>query len=131
MAEAIPRWLRAAPGVALGLGLLVCLLLPVAALGLASSPRELLAALEHPLVLPALGLSAWTSLVALVVVVITGTPLAWMLARARGRDVLLGLLLYPVVIPILLMGTRGTEALLAVPADLARAWLFDRLGGNR
>lgn len=53
-----------------------------------------------------------------------GSLFAAMLARARGRDVLLGLLLYPVVMPILLMGVRGTEALLARPAELADAWLF-------
>jgi len=53
-----------------------------------------------------------------------GSLFAAMLSRARGRDVLLGLLLYPVVMPILLLGTRGTEALLATPPDLDWAWLM-------
>lgn len=53
-----------------------------------------------------------------------GSLFAAMLARARGRDVLLGLLLYPVVIPILLMGVRGTESLLASPVDLQEAWQY-------
>ena len=120
MAEALPGWLRATPGVALALGLLVCLLLPVAALGLASSPGELVAALEHPLVLPALGLSAWTSLVALVLVVITGTPLAWMLARARGpwarvieTAVELPIVIPPAVVGIALLLVFGRQGLLA------------------
>jgi molybdate transport system permease protein len=120
MAESIPRWLRAAPGIALGLGLLVCLLLPVAALGLASSPGELVAAFDHPLVLPALGLSAWTSTVALFVVVITGTPLAWMLARARGwwarvieTAVELPIVIPPAVVGIALLLVFGRQGLLS------------------
>ena len=56
-----------------------------------------------------------------------GSLFAAMLARARGRDVLLGIVLYPVVIPILLAGTRGTQALLTVPADPALAWFWVKL----
>jgi molybdate transport system permease protein len=104
----------------LGLGLLTCLLLPVAALGLASSPRELVAALEHPLVLPALGLSVWTSAVALLVVIATGTPLAWMLARARGpwaraieTAVELPIVIPPAVVGIALLLVFGRQGLLA------------------
>ncbi|HEY2745276.1 MAG TPA: heme exporter protein CcmB [Polyangia bacterium] len=46
------------------------------------------------------------------------------LGRARSRDVLLPLLVYPVVVPVLIAGTRGTVALLvgAEPA-LATFWL--------
>ncbi|MCB9712906.1 MAG: molybdate ABC transporter permease subunit [Myxococcales bacterium] len=94
------------PGLVLGLGLLVFLLLPIAALGLASSPGELWAALHHPLVLPALGLTAWTSAISLLVVVVAGTPLAWMLARARGpwaRAIETAVEL-PIVIPPAVMG---------------------------
>ncbi len=79
-------------------------------------------------------LAEWLPLAALLVLgtvgyAAVGSLFAAMLARARGRDVLLGLLLYPVVIPILLMGTRGTEALLAMPADLPSAWLFAKFIG--
>lgn len=56
-----------------------------------------------------------------------GSLFAAMLVRARGRDVLLGILLYPVVIPILLGGVRGTQALLAAPPDPAQAWFWARL----
>lgn len=35
------------------------------------------------------------------------------LGRARSRDVLLPLLVYPIVIPVLIAGTRGTSAILA------------------
>ncbi|HEX4461513.1 MAG TPA: heme exporter protein CcmB, partial [Polyangia bacterium] len=34
------------------------------------------------------------------------------LGRARSRDVLLPLLVYPLVVPVLIAGTRGTSALL-------------------
>ena len=56
-----------------------------------------------------------------------GSLFATMLLHARGREVLLGILLYPIVIPVLLAGTRGTQALLALPANRATAWFFARL----
>jgi ABC-type transport system involved in cytochrome c biogenesis permease component len=48
-----------------------------------------------------------------------------MLVRARSRDVLLPVLLYPITIPVIIAGVRGTAALLQVEVDLpmARAWL--------
>jgi heme exporter protein B len=48
-----------------------------------------------------------------------GTLFAAMLVRARSRDVLLPVLLYPITIPVIIAGVRGTAALLAAPADLA------------
>ena len=54
-----------------------------------------------------------------------GTLFAAMLLRTRGRDVLLPLLLYPVTVPVIIAGVRGTAALLQTDVDLpmARAWL--------
>jgi len=54
-----------------------------------------------------------------------GTLFAAMLVRARSRDVLLPVLLYPITIPVIIAGVRGTAALLQVEADvpMARAWL--------
>jgi ABC-type transport system involved in cytochrome c biogenesis permease component len=54
-----------------------------------------------------------------------GTLFAAMLVRTRSRDVLLPLLLYPITVPVIIAGVRGTAALLQVDADLpmARAWL--------
>jgi heme exporter protein CcmB len=54
-----------------------------------------------------------------------GTLFAAMLIRARSRDVLLPVLLYPITIPVIIGGVRGTSALLAEPADVAMAqfWL--------
>ena len=44
-----------------------------------------------------------------------GTLFAAMLVRARSRDVLLPVLLYPVTIPVIIGGVRGTAALLGDP----------------
>jgi len=54
-----------------------------------------------------------------------GTLFAAMLVRARTRDVLLPILLYPVTIPVIIAGVRGTAALLEAPADLpiANLWI--------
>ncbi|MDE0222387.1 MAG: molybdate ABC transporter permease subunit [Spirochaetaceae bacterium] len=85
------------------LGLLV---LPVLALVLATSPADLAAGPRHPLFSPALWLSARTSVIALVVVLAAGTPLAWWLAAARAgptRAVEL-LMRLPIVIPPAVVG---------------------------
>ena len=47
-----------------------------------------------------------------------GTLFAAMLVRARSRDVLLPILLYPITIPVIIAGVRGTAALLQPEADL-------------
>ena len=55
-----------------------------------------------------------------------GTLFAAMLVRARSRDVLLPVLLYPVVVPVIIAGVQGTTALLQPAFDpaLARFWLL-------
>jgi heme exporter protein CcmB len=54
-----------------------------------------------------------------------GTLFAAMLVRARSRDVLLPILLYPITIPVIIAGVRGTAALFETPPadDLARMWI--------
>lgn len=54
-----------------------------------------------------------------------GTLFAAMLVRARSRDVLLPVLLYPITIPVIIAGVRGTAALLQGEPDIAmaRAWI--------
>jgi heme exporter protein CcmB len=46
-----------------------------------------------------------------------GTLFAAMLVRARSRDVMLPILLYPITIPVMIAGVRGTSALLQSPPD--------------
>jgi heme exporter protein B len=57
--------------------------------------------------------------------VAVGTLFAAMLVRARSRDVLLPVLLYPITVPVIIAGVRGTAALLQAEPDaaMARAWL--------
>ena len=54
-----------------------------------------------------------------------GTLFAAMLVRAHSRDVLLPVLLYPMTVPVLIAGVRGTAALFQAEMDLAtaRMWL--------
>jgi len=53
-----------------------------------------------------------------------GTLFAAMLVRTRTRDVLLPILLFPVTIPVMIAGVRGTAALLQSPPDEAVATLW-------
>jgi heme exporter protein B len=48
-----------------------------------------------------------------------GTLFAAMLVRARSRDVLLPVLLYPITVPVMIAGVRGTSALLQPEVDVA------------
>ncbi len=54
-----------------------------------------------------------------------GTLFAAMLARSRSRGSLLPVLLYPMTVPVIIGGVRGTAALLQPEADvaMARVWL--------
>ena len=91
--------------------LLALLVVPVVALALASSPADLVAGVRDPLFAPALSLSLRTTLVSLLVVVITGTPLSWWLASSRLRlaSVVALLVDLPVVIPPAVVGVALLE----------------------
>jgi heme exporter protein CcmB len=54
-----------------------------------------------------------------------GTLFAAMLVRARTRDVLLPVLLYPITVPVIIAGVRATVALLEpeLEAAIVRFWL--------
>jgi len=54
-----------------------------------------------------------------------GTLFSAMLVRTRSRDVLLPVLLYPMTLPVMLAGVRGTSALIQGTPDIAslRMWL--------
>jgi heme exporter protein B len=53
-----------------------------------------------------------------------GTLYAAMTSRARGRDVMLPLLLFPLVVPVLLASVKASAlALLGDPMDQGRSWL--------
>ncbi|MEZ4224822.1 MAG: ABC transporter permease [Polyangiaceae bacterium] len=105
---------------ALGGVLLLLLVAPVLFLFTATTPAEFAQGLAHPLVLPALKLSLVTSVTTLAVAVILGTPLAWLLARARGRLARavetasqLPIVLPPAVAGVALLLTFGSQSPLA------------------
>lgn len=54
-----------------------------------------------------------------------GTLFAAMLVRSRSREIMLPILLYPITIPVLIAGVRGTSALLAAEPSVpvATMWL--------
>jgi heme exporter protein CcmB len=54
-----------------------------------------------------------------------GTLFAAMLVRARSRDVMLPILLYPITVPVIIAGVRGTASLLQPVPDeaVAQMWL--------
>jgi heme exporter protein CcmB len=54
-----------------------------------------------------------------------GTLFAAMLVRVRSRDTLLPVLLYPITIPVMIAGVRGTAALFQATPDepMARFWI--------
>jgi heme exporter protein CcmB len=53
-----------------------------------------------------------------------GTLFAAMLVRARTRDVLLPILLYPITVPVMIAGVRGTAALLQDTPEHALAVMW-------
>lgn len=53
-----------------------------------------------------------------------GTLFAAMLVRSRTRDVMLPILLYPITVPVIIAGVRGTAALLASPVEGATAMMW-------
>lgn len=85
----------------LAAGLVVVLLGPLLALVLKTSPFVFVSGLSHPLVWAALKLSAFTTAVSLGLVVLLGTPLAWVLSQSKASWTrwLETVLLLPMVIP--------------------------------
>jgi molybdate transport system permease protein len=108
--QGIYRDLAAAP-------LVVFLVLPFLAVLLSLSPRQLVHDLQSEAALKALGLTLRTTLVATAVIIVTGVPVALLLARRRfrGREILDTLVDLPITVPpvvggvalLLAFGRRG------------------------
>jgi len=73
---------------------------------------------SRPLLLAALLLTGTVGFAAV------GTLFAAMLVRSRTRDVMLPILLYPITVPVIIAGVRGTSALIAVPPDESMAIMW-------
>jgi heme exporter protein B len=55
---------------------------------------------------------------------VVGSVFSAMLLRSRSREVLLPVVLYPILVPLLIAGTKGTGALLERSADLDAAYFW-------
>jgi molybdate transport system permease protein len=99
--------------------LLLLVVLPIAGLLFTASPGDLLRGLGDPMVGPAVRLTLATTVASLVLVIGCGTPLAWVLARRRGRAwriveivVQLPVVLPPAVAGVALLLAFGRRGLL-------------------
>ena len=104
------------------------LFLPLLGLLFGTSGEEVRRALGSPLVGQALALSLSTTLVSLVVILVLGTPLAWLLACARGRlaKTIETLVELPIVVP---PAVAGVALLLAFGRQSPLAgWLLPEGG---
>jgi len=92
---------------------LAFLTLPIVAIFVRSSPGELVAALDDPGVLDALWLSLRTTLIALAIIVLVGTPAAYALATRsfRGKAIVTTLVELPLVLPPAVAGIGLLAAL--------------------
>jgi molybdate transport system permease protein len=104
---------------------LAFLAIPVVAIFVNTSPRDLISSLGEPEARDALWLSLKTSLMALALIIALGTPAAYLLAtrRFRGRDLVLTVIELPLVLPPAVAGI----ALLAAfgPKGILGGWIED------
>jgi heme exporter protein B len=114
--------LAPAPRAAIYVGKLlgIVLLLAIAELMLVPLVALLFGAplFARPLLLAALLLTGTVGFAAV------GTLFAAMLVRSRTRDVMLPILLYPITVPVIIAGVRGTAALLQPAPDDAVAGMW-------
>ncbi|MBA3328680.1 MAG: molybdate ABC transporter permease subunit [Solirubrobacterales bacterium] len=107
-----PRWFGALLFAALALAL-TFLTLPLVAIFVDTGPGELLGSLGEPGVLDALWLSLRTTLAALAIIIVIGTPAAYLLATRsfRGRALVVTLVELPLVLPPAVAGVALLAAL--------------------
>jgi molybdate transport system permease protein len=128
-------WFPALLALALALAL-TFLTLPIVAIFVHSSPRELLASLGDASAREALRLSLVTTTTAIAVIVLVGTPAAYLLATSafRGRALVVTLVELPLVLPpavagIGLLAALGPNGLLGGALDDARIELVLQTAG--
>jgi molybdate transport system permease protein len=117
-------WFAVALTAALSVTLLF-LALPIVAIFADTGPGALLSSLDDPASTDALLLSLETTTVAVALIVLIGTPAAWLLAtlRFRGRSAVLTLVELPLVLPPAVAGIGLLAAL--GPKGLLGGWLQD------
>jgi molybdate transport system permease protein len=112
------RWFPVLLAVALAVAL-TFLTIPVVAIFVDAGPGELISSLGKPASLDALRLSLETSLIAVAIIVVVGTPAAYLLATRsfRGKSVVVTLVELPLVLPpavagIALLASLGPNGIL-------------------
>lgn len=112
------------------------LVLPVVAIFVDVSPSELVSSLSDPAATDALRLSLETTVIAVALIVVVGTPAAYLLAtrRFRGHDVVVTLIELPLVLPpavagIGLLAALGPNGLLGSKLQDAGVVLVLRTAG--
>lgn len=107
-----PPWFSVVLGVALATTLLF-LLLPIVAIFVDTPPGELVRSLDDPSATAALWLSLRTTAIAVLIIVVIGTPAAYLLAtrRFRGRALVVTLTELPLVLPPAVAGVGLLAAL--------------------
>jgi len=106
------RWF--APLLCAALAVALCFLtLPIVAIFVDTGPGDLLASLGDQAAIDALTLSLWMSGVAVAIIVLVGTPAAYLLATRsfRGRSVVITLVELPLVLPPAVAGIGLLAAL--------------------
>jgi molybdate transport system permease protein len=105
-------WFPLVLGIALAVTL-VFLVLPVVAIFTHTAPGQLISSLGHPEATDALGLSIETTAIAVAVIILVGTPAAYVLAtrRFRGRSLVVTLVELPLVLPPAVAGIALLAAL--------------------
>jgi molybdate transport system permease protein len=107
-----PAWFVVVLSLALAVAL-VFLTLPIAAIFVDAGPGALLSSLDDPSAVDALRLSLLTTATAVAIIVLVGTPAAYLLAsrRFRGRAAILTLIELPLVLPPAVAGIGLLAAL--------------------
>jgi molybdate transport system permease protein len=124
-----------AAGIALALAL-GFLILPLVAIFVDVPPGDLVGSLDDPAARDALRLSLETSAIALALIIVVGTPAAWLVATRRwpGRTLVITLIELPLVVPpavagIGLLAALGPRGLLGGALDDAGIRLVLETGG--
>jgi molybdate transport system permease protein len=119
------RWFPALLGVCLAAAL-IFLTLPVVAIFVNSSPGDLIASLGEPGALDALWLSLRTTAASIAIILLVGTPAAYLLATRsfRGKAVVVTLIELPLVLPpavagIALLAAVGPSGILGGAVEAA------------
>jgi molybdate/tungstate transport system permease protein len=120
----------------LGGSLIIFVLLPLASTVFSSPAGRLAQTLADPQVLRSIGLTFQASALSTGIAVLTGVPLAYLLARHRfwGKQLVEGIIDLPVVVPhtaagIALLMVFGAKGLLGDPLGRLGIYFTDRLAG--